>query len=129
MKLIFACLLISTLPFSADGQTYTIDTFAAGGLPPTPVTATSAGVQTGSIAVDAKGNVYFGSVNAVYKIDTTGNLTRVAGAPGGGSLGDGGPATSAHLVGALGVAVDSAGNLYIADEGNNRVRKVLPGGR
>ncbi len=46
----------------------------------------------------------------------------------GGYSGDGGPATSAELNDPIGVAVDGTGNLYIADQGNNRIRKVTPSG-
>jgi DNA-binding beta-propeller fold protein YncE len=52
-------------------------------------------------------------------------IATVAG--GGASLGDNGPATSAQLLYPDGVAVDSAGNLYIADTGNSRIRKVSNG--
>ena len=45
-----------------------------------------------------------------------------------GFLGDGGPATSAELADPVGVAVDASGNLYIADENNQRIREVTPGG-
>ena len=54
-------------------------------------------------------------------------ITTVAGNGTRGFSGDNGPATSAQLYGPSGVAVDSAGNLYIADSGNNRIRKVSNG--
>jgi DNA-binding beta-propeller fold protein YncE len=56
-----------------------------------------------------------------------GTITTVAGSANFPPLGDGGPATSAGLSIPEGVAVDSAGNLYIADTGNYRVRKVSGG--
>jgi uncharacterized protein (TIGR03437 family) len=88
------------------------------------------------VAVDAAGNVYFADKtnNRVRKIDTAGIITTVAGSAGTpGFRGDGGPATSAKLglnltAAFQGVAVDSAGNLYIADPGNNRVRIVNTAG-
>jgi sugar lactone lactonase YvrE len=78
------------------------------------------------LVVDAGGNVYFADSmnNRIRKIDgRTGIITSVVGGAQGFS-GDGGPATSAQLNNPQGVAVDSAGNLFIADTGNDRVRKV-----
>jgi len=83
------------------------------------------------IAVDAAGDLYIAEFasNRVRKVSTTGTITTVAGSGStNGSLGDGGPATSATLNGPLGVAVDAAGNLYIADSENRRVRKVSSDG-
>ena len=54
-------------------------------------------------------------------------ITTVAGNGTPGFSGDNGPATSAQLNDPYGVAVDSAGNLYIADTDNNRIRKVSNG--
>ncbi len=79
----------------------------------------------GGMTVDPAGNVYISDLNgsAIYKLDKSGVLTTVAGGAFGFS-GDGGPATKAALYFPAGVAVDSAGNIYFADKGNNRVRKV-----
>ncbi len=79
----------------------------------------------GGMTVDSAGNVYVSDLNgsAIYKLDKTGVLTTVAGGTLGFS-GDGGPATKAALYFPSGVAIDSAGNIYFADKGNNRVRKV-----
>jgi uncharacterized protein (TIGR03437 family) len=80
------------------------------------------------VAADPAGNVFFAAQNAVLRLDaTTGILTPVAGNGTHGFSGDGGPATSAQLSGPSGVAVDSAGNLYIVDQFNYRVRKVSNG--
>jgi trimeric autotransporter adhesin len=83
------------------------------------------------VAVDSAGNVFVADPNfsQISKVAAgSGVSTIVAGIPGfnesGGFSGDNGPATSAELNLPYGVAVDSAGNLYIADTGNNRVRKV-----
>ena len=79
------------------------------------------------IAVDAAGNLYIadGVNNDVRKvIAATGVIETIAGNLTQGSSGDGGPATSAELNGPIGIAVDSAGNLYIADSENNRIRRV-----
>lgn len=79
----------------------------------------------GGVTTDSAGNVYISDLNgsAIYKLDKSGVLTTVAGGTFGFS-GDGGPATKAALYFPSGVAVDSAGNIYFADKGNNRVRKV-----
>ena len=79
------------------------------------------------VAVDAVGNVYITSYwnHRVRKVDTvTGAISTIAGTGGWGYRGDGGPATQAEFRYPQGVAVDGAGNLYIADEGNHRVRKI-----
>ncbi len=80
------------------------------------------------VAVDAAGNLYiadFGN-NRVREV-TNGIITTIAGDGLGGSTGDGGPATSAKFAGPADVAVDSAGNIYIADQGNQRIQKVTAG--
>ena len=82
-----------------------------------------------SFAYDAAGNLYIldKSKNAVRKVNAVTNvITTVAGVEGAANAfaGDGGSATSAKLNGPNQIAVDTAGNIYIADTGNNRVRKV-----
>ncbi len=82
--------------------------------------------QPEGIAVDRSGNVYFAdaAVHRVRKITTTGLIQTVAGTGVAGFAGDGGPADAALLNQPYGLALDRAGNLYIADLGNARVRKV-----
>jgi hypothetical protein len=80
------------------------------------------------LALDAVGNLYIAEKVRVRKVDTSGVITTVAGDGTTGYSGDGGPATSAQLNNASDVALDSTGNLYIADADNNVVRKVDPGG-
>src|SRR5207248_2794587 len=78
------------------------------------------------VAVDSAGNVYiaeFGN-NRVRRLAANGTLTTIAANGVAGFGGDGGAATSAMLKNPQGVAVDAAGNVYIADTGNNRVRVV-----
>jgi hypothetical protein len=77
---------------------------------------------------DAAGNTYFSSPSSphrVYRIDAITGISSVfAGAGGFGSAGDGGLATSAMLASPHDQAVDSAGNVFIADRSNHRIRKV-----
>jgi hypothetical protein len=95
--------------------------------------------QPAGVAVDAKGNLYIADSanNVIRRVDAaTRIITTVAGdyAAGeaggglGGFSGDGGPATSAQLNDPQGVAVDGAGDLFIADTFNNAVREVTPAG-
>jgi sugar lactone lactonase YvrE len=89
--------------------------------------AASAQFQTpAKVAVDAAGNLYVADMysNRVRKIDTTGNITTIAGNGTEGFSGDLGHATTAQLFYPQGVAVDSTGNVYISDSLNNRIRKV-----
>jgi hypothetical protein len=80
------------------------------------------------VAVDSAGNIYIADTNnnRIRKITvSTGIITTVAGTGGaGGPGGDGGQAISAQLDNPYGVSLDSAGNIYIADAANNRIRKV-----
>jgi uncharacterized protein (TIGR03437 family) len=126
-------LLTTILCCSAWGQTYTISTFAGGGL---PVGIPGISASLGSdllqgpqyIAADRAGNVFFPYQNAVLRLDAiTGILAVAAGNGTQGYSGDNGLATNAQFNGLAGLAVDSAGNLYIADRDNNRIRKVSNG--
>jgi len=78
------------------------------------------------IVVDPAGNVLFSDAgnHRVRKIAPNGVITTIAGDSAPGFAGDGGPATQALLNGPLGLALDAAGNLYIADSQNRRVRKI-----
>ncbi|PQJ11929.1 hypothetical protein CJD36_009050 [Flavipsychrobacter stenotrophus] len=78
------------------------------------------------VAVDAGGNVYVTdrANNRVRRISITGVITTVAGNGSTVFNGDGIPATDASVISPRGVAVDAIGNIYIADQGYNRVRKV-----
>ena len=130
MRLRAAVILATILCSSVWGQTYTISTFAGGGIPAN-ISGTSATWSVDvprSIAADRAGNLYFVDQNSVLRLDaTTGVLTLVAGNGEPGFSGDNGPATSAQLANPAGLAVDSAGNLYIADGYNYRIREVSNG--
>ena len=85
------------------------------------------------LAFDASGNLFFvdGSNNSIRKITmSTGIITTVVGSPTGvsGFFGDGGAATAALLASPTALTFDVNGNLYIADRGNGRIRKVNTSG-
>jgi sugar lactone lactonase YvrE len=99
------------------------------GFPTNNVPATSTSLNGPiALAVDTGGNLFIADQNAnvVCRVDaTTKDITIVAGTGALGFSGDGGPATAATLQVPEGVAVDSAGNLYIADSENARIREVF----
>jgi sugar lactone lactonase YvrE len=106
-----------------------ISTFAGGGSGGLgdggPATAAELAGPVG-LTIDALGNIYIadGSGTRVRMVNTLGIINTVAGDGTKGYSGDGGAATSAELSTPSGIAVDASGNLYIADEGNNYIRKV-----
>jgi len=130
MRLLGAALLATSILCPIFGQTYAISTFAGGGSPSLPVgiLGTSANLGVFGIAVDLNGNVLLTSSNAVLRLDAkSGVLSLVAGTGVAGFAGDGGPATSAQLNSPSSIAVDSAGNVYLADSGNYCIRKISNG--
>ena len=121
-----------------DAATQVITTVAGGGTTPTgadqlgdggPATAAILfGPQ--SVAVDGNGNLYIADSfnNLVRFVDSsTGVINAWAGGgtfAGSDGFGDGGPATGAQLSDPTGIALDSGGNLYVADAGNNLIRRI-----
>lgn len=112
-----------------DANTQTITTFAGttrgyygdGGL------ATAARLDTPlAVAFGPDGSLYLAELgnNVIRRIDTAGVISTVAGDGAGGFGGDDGAATSAKLSGPDAIVVDPAGNLYLADGSNNRIRRV-----
>jgi len=82
------------------------------------------------VAADPLGNVYIADRDnhRIRRVTPDGVITTVAGTGARGNTGDGGPAVLAQLNGPSSVSLDQAGNLYIADTGNHRVREFTPGG-
>ena len=88
--------------------------------------ATSASLNfPGGLVADQNGDIYFcDDVNNRIRKISGGAITTVAGNGAQGFTGDGGPAIQAEFNGQFGTALDGAGNLYVADSANNRIRKI-----
>ncbi|HEY1242906.1 MAG TPA: hypothetical protein VGF16_20230 [Bryobacteraceae bacterium] len=113
-----------------SAQQYTVSTIAGGAPPPTPVSALSTTIGPPErVTSDSTGNLYFSALNSVFKMNSTGTLTLIAGNSRPGYSGDGGPAIQAQLNNPQGLAVDAAGDVFIADTGNHRIREVTPDGK
>ncbi|MEV0262987.1 RICIN domain-containing protein [Streptomyces sp. NPDC050617] len=112
---------------TADGKITTIAGTGAKGSDGDGGPATKAQLSDGmAVVVDSTGTLYISDHrnHRVRKVTTDGKITTIAGTGAKGSDGDGGPAASAQLSSPFGLAVDCVDTLYIADYGNNRVRKV-----
>jgi uncharacterized protein (TIGR03437 family) len=103
---------------------YHIETIAGGGTATTPIAVEPVRIQ--GVAADRWGNVYFADTDnhRICRLTSSGAFSTVAGTGYPGFDGDGGPATAARLKIPYGVAVDPLGNVYFADFGNNRVRRI-----
>ena len=122
-------LVIPVLALALNGQTpgYVISTVAGSGWIGDSGPATQAILrQPGGVAADSSGNIYIAETGGhrVRKMDRSGAITTLAGTGVAGFSGDGGPAMRAQLASPYGVAADLLGNVYIADLGNARVRRV-----
>ncbi len=98
-------------------------------LPPMPMFSRLPNIE--GLAIDAQDNLYFTEWfgNVVVKVAADGSAaTTIAGTGNPGFSGDGGPAAAAQLNGPSGVTLDAAGNIYIADTKNHRIRIVAPDG-
>ena len=80
------------------------------------------------VAVDGAGNLYIAENHRIRRVDPSGTITTVAGTSERGFSGDNGPAVAAQLYYPIGLVVDGAHNLYIADSRNHRIRRVDPSG-
>src|SRR3954447_2033567 len=112
----------------ASAQQYVMSTLA-GGLPPvTPSDAATVCIgDPPRVALDAAGNLYFGSLHAIYKVDRAGSLIRIAGTGRAGLTADG-PALSAQLNYPVGIAVDGAGNIYYTEKDSVVLRRISAAG-
>ncbi|GAB3991183.1 hypothetical protein GCM10028807_20710 [Spirosoma daeguense] len=108
-----------------DASAQIIRAFAGNGSENVPATTAHLATPYG-VAVDGSGNLYIADQNnhRIRKVSPSGEVTTVAGNRIPGFSGDGGQATSAQLSTPTSVIVDGLGNLYIADRGNNRIRRV-----
>jgi sugar lactone lactonase YvrE len=130
LKVISVLLVGAVLQSAADTPNAIIQTVAGNGTSgfsgDNGAAATASLSEPFGVVVDTAGNLYIAdtSNHRIRKVNTSGVITTVAGNGTEGFSGDGGPATSAALNTPIGVAVDMAGNLYIADAFNNRIREV-----
>lgn len=129
-RLIVCAVIMLFISGVASAQQDIINNYAGGGPNNVPATSAPAALPVG-VAVDGSGNLYFSSnytnQHRVFKVSSSGTLTVVAGNGFPGYSGDGGPATQAQLYNPQYVAVDHAGNVFIADQSNCAVREVNAG--
>src|SRR5437899_2634327 len=123
-SLLFIVVFVAFLAASFPAGAQVITTVAGGG--PNGVPALSANLAPSAVVRDQAGNLFIAAAfqNRVFKVDSEGQLTVVAGSGTFGFSSDGGPATAAGLAFPEGVAVDAAGDLFIADSFNARIRRV-----
>ncbi len=133
MNRVFYLLLLVVWPATAaaPGVVYSIHTLAGSAFIGDGGPAISAQIgNIQGIAIDYLGNLYLSDTdrNLIRKIDAKGIIATIAGTGAAGYAGDGGPATAAQIDLPYGLAADLIGNVYIADLGNNRVRRIAPDG-
>ncbi len=118
--------IITTIAGNGVGEGTAIGSYSGDGGP-----ATAAGLNLPQgIALDTLGNVYIADAQngRIRKVNSLGVITTIAGGGTASIIGDGGPATSAYLELPTGVAIDNIGNIYIADDFDERIRKVNTSG-
>jgi uncharacterized protein (TIGR03437 family) len=117
--------------FTPEGQMWTVAGDGIGGNSGDGGPATTARFQNPfAIAIDSAGNLHIADAGGqrIRKIWRNGLMSTIAGTGSAGFGGDGGPATAAQFNTPGGLAFDGAGNLYISDTGNSRVRRMTPAG-
>ena len=116
--------LSALFSFSLTAQLI-INTYA-GGPPPSGVALQLPLPNPDAIATNNAGNTYIAvaTLSTIYKLDSAGNLTRIAGNGTPGFSGDNEPAIGAQLFRPGGIAIDGSENIYISDGGNNRIRMI-----
>lgn len=115
-----------------SGKISTVAGTGTGGYLGDGVAATSTWLnRPQGVGVDSSGNLYIADTwnNRIRKVDVSGEISTVAGTGFAGYSGDGGSAAAAALNEPKGLAVDRSGNLFIADSGNHRIRKVDRSGK
>ncbi|MGH7978579.1 MAG: hypothetical protein ACREE6_04345, partial [Limisphaerales bacterium] len=116
---------------SAHGQLFNITTFAGSAARGNVdgLTNTSQFNNPGAVAMDTSGNIYVADTadNTIRKIAADGAVSTLAGSPGRGGSADG-EGTNALFNAPAGIAVDGSGNVYVADTGNDTIRKITPAG-
>lgn len=124
-----ACAVMATAAWAQTITTYAGTGQAGYGGDGGPATGAMINQVVG-LATDGSGNLYLADEknNRVRKVDRNGVMTTLAGTGAAGFSGDGGAAAQAQLNAPLGVCTDTAGNVYINDVANYRVRKVTPAG-
>jgi hypothetical protein len=112
-------------PIAAAQKIFTV----AGGYAGDGKPATSAALEFPQFAAfDLQGNLLISDACRIRRVDKQGAISTIAGTGVCGFSGDGGPATSPKFVSPTGIAVDSAGDIFFADYGNQRIRKIDPTG-
>ncbi|HUJ82787.1 MAG TPA: hypothetical protein VLW83_12955, partial [Candidatus Acidoferrales bacterium] len=125
-RIFFLLILLLSVAFRATAQTpNTINTIAGGGANSTSATLAFLPTPVGVVR-DSANNTYISSssLNVIYKVTPQGQMSVYAGNGIAGFSGDGKSATQASLDFPEGIALDSAGDLFIADSANNRIRRV-----
>jgi sugar lactone lactonase YvrE len=129
-KLIVCAGIMLFISGVAGAQQDIINNYAGGGPNNVPATSAPTALPVG-VAVDNSGDLFFSSQytnqHRVFKVSPSGTLTVLAGEGLPGYSGDGGPATESQLYDPQGIAVDHAGNVFIADESNCAIREVNAG--
>jgi uncharacterized protein (TIGR03437 family) len=106
------------------GQSFLIDNFAGGVMPIVQSASTAVVGRTEAIAIGPLGTIYFSDFCCIYRLDTSGTVTRIGGNGRPGYSGDGGPAVMAQLLPNLnGLAISPSGDIYFLD-GDTRIRRI-----